>query len=318
MGVDLGVGLWSFQSTVSMPRSLPGLYRDFPAVARRVEELGYAHLWLAEHRLWYDGWCPAPLIPVAAAAGATSTLRFGTAVLLLPQHDPRRLRSVAAAVDAAARGRLELGVGLGHRDAEFDGVGLARTGRGRRMDAGLEVLDREPPCGRSNAVWVGGMATAALERIGRHGMSALLPQTLDAAGIRRAVDTVYAAARAAGREPGRIGMVKDVWVDPDGDHARSWFLPRLRRHYVEEAGAWWVLDGSHGFARPERLDKQVDRAVRSAAVGTPAEVAASVAEAEEAGVDTIVARINFDFVADHELDRQLELLASTVLKEVTA
>lgn len=317
MSVDLGVGLWSFQSTVAMPRSIPALYRAFPAVARRVEELGFAHLWLAEHRLWYDGWCPAPLMPVAAAAAATSTLRLGTAVLLLPQHDPHRLRSVAATVDAAARGRLELGVGLGHRDAEFDGVGLARTGRGRRMGAGLELLDREPPRGRSDAVWVGGMASAALERIGRHGMSALLPQTLDAVAVRRAVETVHAAARAAGREPGRIGMVKDMWVDQDGDHARSWFLPRLRRHYVEEAGAWWVLDGAHGFSRPERLDAQVDRAVRSAAVGSPDEVAEQIRQAAEAGVDTIVARVNFDFVADHELDSQLELLSSTVLKEVT-
>ncbi|RBM14846.1 hypothetical protein DI005_29700 [Prauserella sp. PE36] len=318
MGVEMGVGLWTFQSTVTRPHQLPCLYRDFPTVARKVEQLGYAHLWLAEHRLWYDAFCPAPLLPIASAAAATTTLRLGTAMVLLPQHDPERLRSLAAAVDDAARGRLELGVGLGHRDAEFDALGLPRTGRGRRMDAGLDVLDREPRDRRPDAVWGGGMARAALERIGRHGMSALLPQTLDAEGIRRAVATITGAARAAGREPGRIGMIKDTWVDVDGEAARSWFLPRLRRHYTEEAGAWWVLDGGQGFTSPERLQGQVDRTATSAVVGSPDEVAARFGQIADAGVDTIVARVNFDFVSDRELGEQLELLAATVLKAVTA
>ncbi|ASR37675.1 hypothetical protein BAY61_24720 [Prauserella marina] len=318
MGVEMGVGLWTFQSTVSGRQSLPRLYRDFPELATSVERLGFAHLWVAEHRLWYDAFCPAPLLPIAAAAAATTTLRLGTAMTLLPQHDPERLRSLAAAVDDAACGRLELGLGLGHRDAEFDALGVARTGRGRRMEAGLQVLDREPRDRRQDAMWGGGMARAALDRIGRYGMSAVLPQTLDAEGIRRAVAIITQAAHDAGRTPGRIGMIRDLWVDPDGANARSWFLPRVRRHYREEAGAWWVLDGVHGFERPELLDKQVERAATSAIAGTPDEVAARLTALADAGVDTIVARVNFDFVSERALHDQLELLASTVLKAVTS
>ena len=58
----------------------------------------------AEHRLWYDGWCPQPLVAAAAVAGATERLRVGTAMLLLPQHDPHRIAAAARdlAVSAAA------------------------------------------------------------------------------------------------------------------------------------------------------------------------------------------------------------------------
>lgn len=317
MSLEVGVGLWTFQSTAHHPRSLGREYRDFPAVARRVEELGFAHLWLGEHRFWYDAWCPAPLMPLAAAAAATTTLRLGTAMSLLPQHDPQRLRRQVDAVRDIAGDRIELGVGLGHRDAEFDGVGLARNRRGKRMEAGLDILLAEPSPLPATSIWVGGMAPAALQRLGRRGLSALMPQTLSGGATRRAIDTIAAAADEAGSAPGRIGMLKDVWIDDDGRRTREWFVPRLRQHYLEEAGAWWVLKGdTHGFARPGDLLAQVERVVDSAVIGTPDEVAEQLAGLTEDGVQQVVARLNFDFVSPSRLDEAMELFAGTVLKAV--
>jgi alkanesulfonate monooxygenase SsuD/methylene tetrahydromethanopterin reductase-like flavin-dependent oxidoreductase (luciferase family) len=239
----------------------------------------------------------------------TTTLRFGTAVMLLPQHDPDRLAATAAAVAEASGDRLEVGVGLGHRDAEFDGLGIPRSRRGTRMAAGLDRL-RFPP----QRVWVGGMAEVALDRLGARGMSALLPQTLDAAGITGAIGRIDLAASGAAVPRGRIGVLRDVWVDADGDRAREWFLPRLRRHYVEEIGAWWVLGGGgHGFADPARLNRQVARTAGAAVVGTPDEVAAALLDVAALGVDTVVVRLNFDFTYGQALDRALELFAGTVL-----
>lgn len=319
MGLDIGLGLWTFQSTALHPRPVARDYREFPAVARRAEALGYRHLWLGEHRFWYDAWCPAPLMPIAAASAVTSRLRFGTAMALLPQHDPRRLAATAQAVRRIAAGRLEFGVGLGHRDAEFDGLGIARPSRGERMDRGLELLLQEPTSLRREEVWVGGMAPRALERIGRYGLSALLPQTLDEDGTRRAVDLLHQAAHAAGGKPGRIGMLKDVWIDDSGARAREWFLPRLRRHYREEAGAWWVLGGnSHGFGASAALDRQVDRATSAAVVGDPEEVAERLGAVADAGIDTVVVRLNFDFVSPQRLDAGMTLFAESVLGVLSA
>lgn len=315
MPLDIGVGLWTMQSTASFPHSVPGQYRAFPDEVRHVEDLGFASLWLGEHRFWYDAWVPAPMLPVAAGLAATSTLRFGTAMMLLPQHDPDRLAATAASLNALGGGRFDVGVGLGHRDAEYDGLGIARSSRGRRMDVGLDRLT-DPVHGlTADTIWVGGMAEAALRRLGGRGMSAMLPQTLNERALRAAVHTIDEAAMAAGVTRGRIGVLKDVWVDTHGHgaRAREWFLPRLRDHYQEEAGAWWVLKGrGHGFGQRDQLDRQVDRVVASAVVGDPGEVAERLAELATHGVDKIVVRLNFDFTYGPALRRALELFADAV------
>src|ERR1700742_3779318 len=116
----LGVGLWTFQSTAAAPASLHGLYRDFAEDVALLEHLGFHSAWTAEHRGWYDSWCPAPLHALALAAARTRRLRLGTAMLLLAQHDPVAAGRAAMTLDRLSEGRLELGAGLGHRDAEFD------------------------------------------------------------------------------------------------------------------------------------------------------------------------------------------------------
>ncbi|GLX11120.1 LLM class flavin-dependent oxidoreductase [Microbispora sp. NBRC 16548] len=319
MPLDIGVGLWTMQSTASYPHSIPGQYRAFPDEARHVEELGFGSLWLGEHRFWYDAWVPAPMLPIAAGVAATSTLRFGTAMMLLPQHDPDRLAATAASLNALGGRRFDVGVGLGHRDAEYDGLGIARPSRGRRMDAGLDRLTAPVYGLAPDTIWVGGMAEAALRRLGCRGMSAMLPQTLDERALRGAVHTIGEAAAAADVPRGRIGVLKDVWVDTDGARAREWFLPRLRDHYQEEAGAWWVLKGrGHGFSQRDVLDRQVDRVVASAIVGDPGEVAERLAELPACGVDKVVVRLNFDFTYGPALRRALELFAGSVLPLVRA
>src|ERR1700733_568198 len=138
--VDVGVGLWAMRATARRPASFPRLYSELLDDARLVDELGFHSLWIAEHHFWYDGWCPAPLVAACAVLGATRRLHVGTGIMLLPLYEPDdAIERVASAYELAS-GRLELGVGLGYRDAEFDAFGLARRQRGRRMEAGLAAL----------------------------------------------------------------------------------------------------------------------------------------------------------------------------------
>lgn len=315
--MKVGVGLWTFQSTAAHPTSVGRAYREFAAQAAYLEGLGFDDVWLGEHRLWYDAWCPSPLMPLASAATATRTLGLGTAMVLLPQHDPIRVASTAATLDAVSGGRVQLGVGLGHRDAEFDAFGIARNEWGARMDAALDALldgGFEPA-----RVWVGGMADAALDRLGRRGMSCMLPQSLSSEAISRAIGRIRAAAESAGVVPGRIGMLKDVWVGADSRCARDWFLPQLAEHYREEAGAWWVMKaGGHGFTEPEALHRQVARVVDSAVVGAPHEVAGELRRFAEQGIDHLVVRCMFDFTAGQPAVDACNLFAAAVLPELAA
>ncbi len=134
-----GIGLWTLQSTVSSPRHHVQAYRELVEDAAEAERLGYDSLWLSEHHFFYDGYCPALLPAAAAALANTSRIRLGTGMLLAPLPDPARV--VAAAMDIGRRsgGRLDLGVGLGYRDVEFDGKGISRR---QRVPRELELLDQ--------------------------------------------------------------------------------------------------------------------------------------------------------------------------------
>ena len=309
MGLRFGVGLWTMQSTAAAPAPATALYRDLLDDARLAESLGYESLWLAEHRFWYDGWCPSPLIAMAAAASATTTLRFGTAMLLLPQHDPIRFAELTTAVDRLSGGRVDIGVGLGHRDAEFDGLGLRRKDRGRRMDRALDALVETPA-----PIWIGGMAPAALQRAAVHGLNYLLPQTLFVDELRDTVVRIGQNAADAGRPVGRVGLLKDAWIGEDGPATRDWFMPRLRDHYREEAGAWWILKGvATGFEEPALLERQLDRITNTALVGSADEVAAGVADLAAAGADLIVLRFAFDVTRGHGIGDVMTRFATDVM-----
>ena len=309
----VGAGLWTLQSTQSAPANLAATYLDFPRGAQRVEALGFDSLWMAEHRFWYDGWCPQPLVAIAAAARATTRLRFGTSMLLVSQHEPARFARLASTAAAQSGGRLDLGIGLGHRDAEFDGLSLRRNQRGARMTDALDELVALPEC---PPLWIGGMAPAALERGAARGTGFVLPQTLYPNEVADFVDKIGGYASDAGRAPGPIGILKDCWVTGPGTISADDVRERIRRHYREEAGAWWVLKGdSTGFEQPELLDRQLQRVFDTALIGPVDEVIESLRELRAASVDLVTLRFWFDVTAGEEAWRSMELFAADALTE---
>jgi alkanesulfonate monooxygenase SsuD/methylene tetrahydromethanopterin reductase-like flavin-dependent oxidoreductase (luciferase family) len=295
----VGLGLWTMRSMALAPRNRVADYRAFGDDAVLAERLGFHSIWSAEHRIWYDGWCPAPLHALAYAAGRTTTLRLGTAVALPTQHDPDAFADAALVLDRVSGGRVELGVGLGHRDAEFDALGVRRDRRGRRMDAALDALAARP----SPPIWIGGMAAPALERAATRNLNVLLPQTLTPDAIRRTVATL----RARDGWTGRVGTMRDVWIEPDPGTTAS-VRERYRRFFLEEAG-WWVLKGRPAFDAPDLLDAQMDRAAGAALIGSPDQVAAGLRELLEAGSEFLMLRINFDMTEHAELQEQIHRLS---------
>ena len=88
--------------------------------AREVERLGYAVLLVPDHLA--DLLAPFPAL--AAAAAATTRLRVGTAVLNNDFRHPVILAREAATLDVLSDGRLELGLGAGHMQSEYEQAGL--------------------------------------------------------------------------------------------------------------------------------------------------------------------------------------------------
>lgn len=77
---------------------------------------------------------PDPLIWMSYMAGVTSTIKFGTAVLILPQHSPVVTAKQVATLDHLSGGRVMLGIGVGWMREEFDAIGASFDDRGARTD----------------------------------------------------------------------------------------------------------------------------------------------------------------------------------------
>jgi alkanesulfonate monooxygenase SsuD/methylene tetrahydromethanopterin reductase-like flavin-dependent oxidoreductase (luciferase family) len=280
----VGVGSWNLRSTARRPRTHTALYRDLLADALVVEQLGFDSLWLSEHRTWYDGWCPQPVLAAAAVLAATARLRVGTAIHLLPQHDPQRAARAAATTATLFPERLQLGVGLGYRAEEFAALGLELRDRSRLLEAGLEALRSH---GYAEPLRIGGRSEQTARRAARTGNGVLLPPGLTRDQLEAFIATLRVEAAAAGRAPPPVGLMCDVWIDDDGDRARSHFNAVLRRHYGEYTRAWWARlpDG-----RPDepKIARQVDRAVATAIVGSPEEVGGALRGFTALGLDLMV------------------------------
>jgi alkanesulfonate monooxygenase SsuD/methylene tetrahydromethanopterin reductase-like flavin-dependent oxidoreductase (luciferase family) len=283
------------RSTAYAPQSWTALYAELRQDAQLAEELGYDSLWLAEHHFWYDGWCPQPLVAAASCLAATQRLRLGTAMHLLPQHDIETVsRDVSSLLDCFGD-RLDLGVSLGYRDEEYDGVGVERTRRGRTMDEHLDRLLQDhggrwsgPP-----PIYVGGIAEPAIRRAGSRGLSLLLPNSLSPSEVLARSEMAADEATRAGLAAGRVGVLVDVWLCAD-EHMADRARDRLVTHYREYAGAWFRLRGELAFARPDLLDKQSARTREAVVVGTANQVLEQLLALRDAGADTLVLQVRAD------------------------
>jgi alkanesulfonate monooxygenase SsuD/methylene tetrahydromethanopterin reductase-like flavin-dependent oxidoreductase (luciferase family) len=315
--VEVGVGLWAMRATARRPRSFPRMYSELLADARLADELGFHSLWIAEHHFWYDGWCPAPLVAACAVLGATRRLHVGTGITLLPLYEPDDVIERVATVHALASGRLELGVGLGYRDVEFDAFGLARRQRGRRMEAGLAALaqwaERQ---GSGPRVWVGGMADAAVSRAARHGYGLLLPQTLTLDQVRARMSVVTDVAADVGRPMPPVALMRHAWATDGSEAQAAAARAAIDATLREYTGSWFELKGRPGFESPEALDGQVRRATGAAVIGTPGQLADQLRALADLGVASVVLHMTSDG-AEIDLRGNLRRLGRDVLPTVT-
>ena len=134
----LKFGLTSINSgATSYPEALMHL-------AQTAETAGFESLWAGEHSVLAESTTRMPptlrlLNPVVAltyVAAHTRTVRLGTGVLLLPQHQPLILAKQLATLDVLSNGRLMVGVGVGWSEEEYQALGVPYHERGARAESG--------------------------------------------------------------------------------------------------------------------------------------------------------------------------------------
>tara|TARA_B100001250_G_scaffold179159_1_gene154020 strand:- start:901 stop:1770 length:870 start_codon:yes stop_codon:yes gene_type:complete len=145
-------------ATFMSPIANTQMIMDF---GRRAEEIGLDSVWLGEHVVLFnqmefpypgssDGKIPVPegggLLETVATFGvlaaATTKLRLGTGIALVPQRNPIYTAKEFATLDYLTNGRMDLGVGVGWCKEEVIACGYDWSTRGRRCDEFLEVFQR--------------------------------------------------------------------------------------------------------------------------------------------------------------------------------
>src|SRR5712664_2074283 len=117
-------------------------FRDFVELNVEAEALGYVSTFLVEHHFTGFGQVSASLNLLTWIGARTTTLRLGTAVLVLPWHNPVLLAEQVATLDMLSAGRFDLGVGKGYRHNEFAGFAMRPEEAEPRFEEVLTVLCR--------------------------------------------------------------------------------------------------------------------------------------------------------------------------------
>ena len=267
-----------------------------PEMARVLEAAGFASLWVSDHVIMPESFSsPYPfatdgranwpsdtpyfdaLVALALIAAVTERPTFGPAVLVLPLRHPVVLAKQAASLDAAAGGRLRLGLGAGWLGEEFDALNVSFANRGSIFEEWVALL-RDCWTGRPAAyagrhydlpagvicvptpahqipLLVGGHSKASLRRAGALADGWLGQQSLNALDpgeIAAAREAQREAARSAGRDEETLQIVLRI-VDAAGrSDELAPHLSELARAGVDEVivdVAWDDGDPAADYAR---------------------------------------------------------------------
>lgn len=81
------------------------------ALAQAADRLGFTRYWVAEHHNMPSVGATSPPVLLAYLAAQTSRLRLGSGGVMLPNHAPLAVAEQFALLEAAAPGRIDLGIG---------------------------------------------------------------------------------------------------------------------------------------------------------------------------------------------------------------
>jgi alkanesulfonate monooxygenase SsuD/methylene tetrahydromethanopterin reductase-like flavin-dependent oxidoreductase (luciferase family) len=292
-------------------------FREFVDNNVEAEALGYYSTFLVEHHFTGFGQVSASLNLLTWLGARTRQLRLGTAVLVLPWHNPVLLAEQAATLDLLSGGRLDFGVGKGYRWNEFAGFCLPIEEADARFDEALEIITKafvsetpfshhgrfwryqdivvEPPAAQKPhpPFWMGAGSAASVREVARRGYSMLLGQHSLAEEILEQVAQFKSEVEARGRrfDPMQVAVARAIHIAKDAADKEAALERRYQGHMRINALA----------RRPDREtrerylldDEKAARreSAKSALFGSPDEIAEKLEALRRGGVEYVI--INF-------------------------
>ena len=290
-------------------------FRDYLDFNVEAEALGFHSSFSVEHH--FTGWNQISATPMLLMALAmhTKTLRLGTAVLVLPWHNPVLLAEQVATLDLLSGGRFDFGIGKGYRHSEFKGFAISPEEAEARFEEALELITRSftsrtrfshhgrfwrfddivvepPPAQRPHPpFWVAAGNPHSIARAAERGFNLILDQYASPQTLGERIAIYKAAREAAGHsfDPMQVAVARQLYIardktDKDAALARQ---ADYTRRTIAASRAPDAKQGSHVLAYADRPGATEEHAL----FGTPDEICAMLESLQKANVEYLLLTI---------------------------
>ena len=291
-------------------------FREFIDNNVEAEALGYYSTFLVEHHFTGFGQVSASLNLLTWLGARTRHLRLGTAVLVLPWHNPVLLAEQAATLDLLSAGRLDFGVGKGYRYNEFAGFCLPMEEADARFEELLEVITKaftcetpfshqgkywqfdnivvEPPTAQKPhpPFWMGAGSPASVRQVAERGYNMLLGQHSLAEEILHQVAQFRQEVEARDRafDPMHVAVARAVHIARNAADKEAALERRYQGHMRINALARRPDGDGRDRFKADEADARFESA-ESALFGTPDEIMRKLERLRDGGVEYVI--INF-------------------------
>jgi alkanesulfonate monooxygenase SsuD/methylene tetrahydromethanopterin reductase-like flavin-dependent oxidoreductase (luciferase family) len=288
-------------------------YRQFVDYNIEAEALGYHSTFLVEHHFTGFGQVSASLSLLTWVAAKTKTLRLGTAVLVLPWHNPVLLAEQAATIDLLSGGRLDFGVGKGYRHNEFLGFCVPIAEADARFNESLDVIVKawtakqrfshhgkywdfediivEPPTAQKTPppMWMGAGSPDSIRQVAERGYNLLLDQFASFDVVAERISIFKAEVEKRGRtfDPMDVGVARAFYVAKDEAEKQAALERRMEAQRRLEAISN-APDGTKNKASIMAYSDTREASEESALYGSPDEIAAKLEKLRKLGVEYVL------------------------------
>jgi alkanesulfonate monooxygenase SsuD/methylene tetrahydromethanopterin reductase-like flavin-dependent oxidoreductase (luciferase family) len=278
-------------------------FREFVERNVEAESLGYHSTFLVEHHFTGFGQVSATLNLLTWIGARTTTLRLGTAVLVLPWHNPVLLAEQIATLDLLSNGRVDAGIGKGYRLKEFEGFSVPMEEADPRFGECLEVMLKawtsdtpwshqgtywryndvvvEPPSTQKPhpQVWMGAGSPRSVKQVAQLGFNMLLGQFDSFEMIAGEVALFKSEVESLGRtfDPMSVAVARSVnIVDSAVEYDQALENRMAARRRTQSLAL-----------RPDFQDTR-DAAEAGTIYGSPGQVSAKIQALHDIGVEYVL------------------------------
>ncbi len=289
-----------------------GGFHEYVETNIEAERLGFYSTFLVEHHFSGFGQVSSPLDLLGWVAARTSAIRLGTAVLVLPWHDPVLLAERAATLDLLSGGRLDLGVGKGYRHSEFAGFCIPPEEAEGRFEESLGVILKawrsdepfshegrfwryqnivvEPPTAQKPhpPLWIAAGRRESVAKVAALGANLLLDQFASTEAIAERIALFKAECEARDRafDPMEVAVARNLYVARDSDEANEALARQASMHerMIRRSRGPDEINRSHIMAYADKAGATEAHAL----FGTPEMIIAGLQALHAVGVNYVL------------------------------